>query len=144
LTRLAGAAALAVAVSASAQVHESVAGEYVLRSNVVGSMALPVRQAQRHDVPRDPEHAVLNVVVLRRAAPSTPARARVEAELVGPTSRQRVPMREVAANDGVSYMGSFRFAPGTMVDVIVVAQPDGTQRTLTMRFEDRLPEAPTR
>jgi hypothetical protein len=137
-------AALALAAAASAQVHESVTADHVLRGNVVGSMALPEPQARQHGIPRDPEHAVLNVVVLRRGTPTASVRARVEARLVGATSVRHLPMREVAANGGISYVGSFRFAPGTMVDVIVEARPAGTQRTLSLRFEDRLPEARAR
>jgi hypothetical protein len=144
IARLAVTAVLALLAAtlqvAFAQSHIEERGDHVLRASTVSASNLPDAMREEHSIPTDPNTAVLNVVVQRKADGATrnvPARIEVEARntLGAPTP---VEMREVVANGMVSYLGVYSFLPREVLDFRITAQPKGSDETVTLEFRDRL------
>ncbi len=133
-------ALLALCMSVRAQTHEHPFGEYVLRSSVVTTHALAPESADIHDVERERDRAILNVIVYRRDDPlqmALPARVTAHAtDLAG--VRQEIELEEVVANDRVSYTGTFEFLPREVLDFTIRAQPVGSDETGTLQYRERL------
>jgi hypothetical protein len=131
-----------LAAGAAAQSHEVERGGVVLRSSTVASDRISPEAAKQHGVNQSPDRAILNVVVLT-SQPGSPATlpALVSAStrsLAG--ERTVIEMREVRANDRVSYIGTYVFAPREVLDFEVTAQPTGgaSQEPLTLKYQERM------
>lgn len=132
----------AVAAGAGAQSHEVERGGMVLRSSTVASERISPEAARLHGIDQSPDRAILNVVLLS-TEPGAPATlpALVWASTRSLTGEQSViEMREVRANDRVSYMGTYMFQPREVLDFEVTAQPTGgtPQEPLTLRYRERM------
>jgi len=144
---LAGTAGLLAALTglaAHAQAHEARQGGYLLRSSTVSSQRIAPQTAARHGIAPAPGRALLNVVVLRTASPSS-AQATVAAEVSASRQdlagvHQRIPMREVRANGYISYIGSYEFLPREVIDFTVTATPADGQggAPLTLTYRERM------
>lgn len=126
--------------SYAAQAHVETRGDYVLGASTVSAANLPDTVREQHGIPVDPNTAVLNVTVQRKAdgvLRNVPARLDVRARnLYGVETG--VDMREVVANDLVSYMGTYRFLPREVLDFQITAPPEAAQQAITLQFRDRL------
>jgi len=132
----------ALAASVSAQSHEVERGGVVLRSSSVASDRISPETARLHGIDQSSDRAILNVVLLTTQAG---AQATLPA-LVTASSRSLtgentvIEMREVRANDRVSYMGTYAFEPREVLDFEVTAQPTGStqQEPMTLRYRERM------
>lgn len=141
------AALFLMASSVRAQLHEAESGDVVMRSNVVGSMALAPEAASRHGVTRASDWAVLNVVLLRKGAlPRENLRAQALTATVSGRGGNAlaIPMREIVENDNVSYLGTFPFRPGEEVEVAIRAQPSGNAVALDLSYRETMPSVTLR
>lgn len=126
--------------SAAAQPHEARRGDLVLRSSTVASDRIDPATARNHGIEPSPTRGVLNVVLLRgREERTVPAEVRATAVSLSGV-RQDIEMREVRANDRVSYMGTYDFLPKEVVDFEVAATPlrPAESRPLTLKHRDRM------
>jgi len=123
-----------------AQAHVETSGNYILRASTVSATNLPDAMRKKYGISTAPHTAVLNVTV-RHASDGVlrnmPARVEVRARnLLGVETG--VDMREVVADDMVTYMGSYSFLPREVLDFQITAYPEGAQRAITLQFRDRL------
>lgn len=123
-----------------AQPHTVSAGPYTLRASTIYSLAIPERIATANGIVRDPLRAVVNVMVsAMRGNTSLNQRARVHATARGLTGQTRdIPMREIVANGQVSYLGTYDFVAGEVIEFTIDAAPLGSGRKLSLTFRDRL------
>jgi hypothetical protein len=125
--------------AALAQAHEAEAGVHTMRASVVPSSQLSSEAAREHDIAVADDLGVLNVVVLERkqgderSVPAEISATRID--LVGRV--ETVEMREMRANDGVSYLGSFRAKDATVARYRIEALPAGVTQPLIVEFEER-------
>lgn len=125
--------------AALAQVHVAESGVHTLRASVVPSDRLSSEAAREHGIAVADDLGVLNVVVLERrqgAQPSVPAEiSATRTDLSG--RAETIEMREVRANDGVSYLGTFRVVASPTARFRIEALPAGATQTLSVEFEER-------
>lgn len=124
---------------AQAQAHVQESDRHRLQANIVAANTLPEISARAHGIDPDPDRAVLNVVVLRGPqGTGETVRAEVEASYTVLAGVERgIDMREVVANDRVSYIGTFPI-PGerTELTMHVVARPLDGGEPLELSFRD--------
>lgn len=137
---IAAALVAAWAPFAQAQAHEKRVGEHILRSSTVSSLDIAASSAQAHGIIPGPERGVLNVVVLRDTdGVSQTVAAKVEAQSIAFSGRPHaIALRKVMANGMISYIGSYDYVPRGMLDFRITAQPDGTEQTLSLRYQERM------
>jgi hypothetical protein len=125
--------------SASAQAHQITGGGYTLRSSTVGSETLPASMAKAHGFEQKPGLWILNVTVTdngRAGNGTVPAALAVRIrDLVG--RALPIDMRMDRENGYVSYYGAYRRVPHQALSFVIRATPQGTDRTLTLRYRDR-------
>jgi hypothetical protein len=130
----------AVAPPASAQAHVQTQGDYVMRVSTVSAANLPSAMLQEYGISSSANTAVLNVTVQQQAVGgprNVPAQVQVQARnLLGVETS--VDMRNVVANDFVSYLGVYNFLPREVLDFYVSAHPEGAAQPITLQFRDRL------
>jgi hypothetical protein len=131
-----------MAAGASAQSHEMEHGRMALCSSTVASDRISPATAKLRGIDQSPDRAILNVV-LPTTQTGTPANlpAQVSASTLNMAGvRQVIEMREVRANEQVSCMGSYAFAPRECLDFEVKAQPMSaiSQKPLTLRYQGRM------
>jgi hypothetical protein len=132
----------ALTAGAWAQSHEVERGGVVLRSSSVASDRISPETAKLHGINQSPDRAVINVVLLS----DQPGMQKTLPALVSASTRSlsgdRTPieMREMRANDRVSYIGSYVFSHREVLDFEVTAQPMGapSQEPLTLRYQERM------
>lgn len=135
---------LAIAVSASApawsQAHTSKEGPYTLRASTVSSETIPESTAKAHGIERDPRRGILNVLIQRKnGAIEKTLHGDVHAVARDLTGQKReVPMKEVDANGYVSYMGTYDFVRGEVIDFLIDAKPRSGAHELHLTFRDRM------
>jgi hypothetical protein len=139
---IAGLLLSALTAGAWAQSHEVERGGVVLRSSSVASDRISPETARLHGINQSPDRAVINVVLLtdKPGMPATlPALVSVSTRSLS-GDRTPIEMREVRANDRVSYMGSYVFSHREVLDFEVTAQPMGapSQEPLTLRYRERM------
>lgn len=134
------AATVAMCGPLSAQSHTSEEGPFILRASTVSSETLPESTANAHGIERDPRRGVLNVVLLRKeGAAEKTLQADVHAVARNLSGHKRdVAMKEVKANGYVSYMGTYDFVRGEVIDFLIDAKPRDTDRKLSLTFRDRM------
>ncbi len=131
-----------MAVSVWAQREEVERGGEVQRSSSVASDSISTESARLYGINCSRERAVINVVLLT----DQPGMQKTLPALVSVSTRSlsgdntAIEMREVRANDRVSYMGSYVFSPREVFDFEVTAQPTVTpsQEPLTLRYRERM------
>ena len=131
---------LTAAPRAAAQAHVQESGEYVLRASTVSAENLPQAMREKYGISTDRNTAVLNITVQRKtggAAHNVTARLEVSARNLAGLETS-VDMREVVANDLVSYMGAYSFLPREVLDFRITAHPLENQQAITLEFRDRL------
>lgn len=138
-----GLVALGLSVAApelQAQAHEVRQGPYVLRSSAVATQHFDAATARNHGIEPAPNRAVLNVTVLQeRGGVPHNARGEVSATASDLAGRKRaITMRPVSGNDRVSYIGAFEFLPREVLRMEIVATPEGSGRSLTLSYEERM------
>lgn len=141
LARVALSTLLLAGSCAFAQPHEQASGPYVLRSTVTRSTLLSAATADKHGIERGDRVAVLNVAVLRQGSGvpgSVPAQVHAQVRNLAGVKRD-VDLEQVAEAGGFSYLGTFRFSHGEVLDFRITATPladKGT--TLTLAYRDRM------
>jgi hypothetical protein len=139
-----GATLLATMVAMSgplwAQPHTSEEGPFILRASTVSSETLPESTASEHGIQRDPRRGVLNVVILHKEAGAEKTlQGDIQAIARNLSGQKReVAMKEVTANGYVSYMGTYEFVRGEVIDFLIEATPRGSDRKLSLSFRDRM------
>lgn len=124
------------AAPAWSQAHETKSGSYTLRSSTVGSDMLPAETARKHGIERSPLRGVLNLTVSNDQQ-SVPAKIAVEVSNL--TGRTRpIAMSKTSANGYVSYMGTYDFSNGEVLDFSVQAQPQGSNEVMRLNFRERM------
>lgn len=122
------------------QSHEKSADGYTLRSSVAATASLPASSLADQGIEPAPHRALLNVVVLKSGQkPRRTVPAEVEAHvrtLSG--SRRAIEMKEVKANDRVSYVGVVDHAAREVLNFEIRARPEGTQKAIVLRYQDRM------
>ncbi len=125
--------------SAGAQAHQVNEGGYTLRSSTVGSETLPASVARKHGFERAPGLSMLNVTITKkgRAGNNTiPAALDVQVrDLAG--RAMPVDMKMDRENGYVSYYGIYRRPRHQSLVVAIEASPEGSTRTLKLRYRDR-------
>ena len=96
--------------AALAQAHVAESGVHTMRASVVPSNSLSSAAAREHDITVADDRGVITVVVLeRKQGAETSVPAHVSATRIDLSGRaETIEMREMRANGGVSYLGSFR------------------------------------
>jgi hypothetical protein len=125
--------------AALAQVYTAESGAHTMRASVVPSDRLSSEAARQHGIAVADDLGVLNVVVLERrqgAQPSVPAE--ISATRIDLSGRaETIEMREVRANDGVSYFGTFRVVASPTARFRIEALPAGVTQPLSVEFDER-------
>jgi len=125
--------------AALAQAHVAESGLHTMRANIVPSNQLSSEAAREHGITVADDRGVLNVVVLERNEGnqrSVPAEiSATRTDLAG--RPETIEMREVRANGGVSYLGSFRVVDSPRAQFRIEALPAGGGQPLTVEFEER-------
>lgn len=123
-----------------AQVHSRDYGQFTVRSSTVGSINLAEETAAEHGIERDPRRGVLNVTVLRREQRiKKTVPASVSAYVMNLTGQRRhIDLQEITAEGRVSYVGTYQFTNGEVLDFRIQAKPDGSNEVFRLRFRDRL------
>lgn len=122
------------------QAHTQQVGVYTLQSSTTNSENLSEESAKAHGIDRDPRRAVLNVVVLKNDAElDTTVPAKVQAYATNLAGQlKKIDMRRVAVAGRISYLGSYRFAHGEVLDFTIKAKLEGSRETLSLTFRERL------
>lgn len=125
--------------AALAQVHVAESDAYTMRASVVPSNQLSSEAAREHGISVSGDRGVINVVVLERkqdAERSVPAKvSATRSELSGRV--ESIEMREMRANGGVSYLGSFDVVVSPTARYRIEALPAGAAQPLSVEFEER-------
>lgn len=140
--RLIAAASLMMLATSPAwpQAHARQFDAYTLRSSTAGTEDLPEETARKHGITRDPRLAVLNVTVSKKDKgldKTVPAKVHAHARNLS-GHRREIDMREITAEGRVSYMGTYQFVHGEVLDFTIAARPVDSDSTLTMTYRDRL------
>ncbi|NDP40625.1 MAG: DUF4426 domain-containing protein [Rhodoferax sp.] len=126
--------------SAWPQAHTRQVGIYSLRSSTTNSENLSEETAKAHGIGRDARRAVLNVVVLKNEVGlDTTVRAQMQAYATNLAGQLKaIDMRPVADSSRISYLGSYGFVHGEVLDFTIKAKPEGSGETLSMTYRERL------
>jgi len=124
--------------SVGAQPHESRDGGYTLRSSTVASTSLPMSMAQAHGFEQKPSVFVLNVTVIEDVGAGNGTVPATLAVRIRDLAGREVPvdMTLDRENGYVSYYGTYRRRPHQVLSFAIRATPQGTDRTLTLRYRD--------
>lgn len=122
------------------QAHTREYGGYTIRTSSVGTENLSAATASEHGIKRDPRRAILNITVMKKDAEANKTvPASVQAyvrNLAG--QRREIDMREISEGGRVSYMGTYDFIHGEVLDFIITARPEGSNETLNLTYRDRM------
>lgn len=127
---------------ANAQQAERI-GDYIVHYNTINTNLLPPDVARAYGIQRAASRALLNVAVLRasdeESTMDTPSMAEVTASAIN-LSRQRraIPMQEVADQDAIYYIGTFRIHDEEMLDFTIRVKPiDSDTEAREIRFRQQ-------
>lgn len=114
---------------------------YTLRANISRSTFLPEEMAQKYGIEPDDDVVLLNLVILenRPDLPPVPVAAEVSAQhetLIG--HAETIEMRAIESDGYVSYIGMLDTSTERLFQIVIKAQPVGTDQPLQMDFEVRL------
>ena len=137
---LAAAAILAAALPlAWGQAHIAESGVHTMRASIVPSTALATESARAHGIEVAADRGVINVVVLERGdGGQRPVPAEVSAtrtDLIG--RPETIEMREIRANSGISYLGTFTVHKSRTARFQISAWPAQASQPLTVEFDER-------
>lgn len=132
--------AVCVPLSVHAEAYEKTFENYVLRSSTVSTDNLSTATAKAHGIERSPRKAVINVTVINKnAVGESTVPAKVAVSTIDPGGYGRdIEMRETTENGYVSYSGVYALVGREGIELDVSAQPVGSDKTLTMRFRDKV------
>ena len=139
-----GPSLLAVLLAASGpawpQAHVIKEGDFTLRASTVSSETLPESTAHANGIERDPRRGVLNVSIHHRnESQDRNVRGDVQATARNLSGQKRdIPMKEIDANGYVSYLGTYDFVRGEVIDFLIDARPQGSEQKLSLTFRDRM------
>ncbi len=140
LQRLALAAVLGAALPlAWGQAHVAESAVHTMRASVAPSGALATESARAHGIDVAADRGVVNVVVLERGdAGQRPVPAEVSATRTDLAGRpETIEMREIRANGGISYFGTFTVHTSPTARFRISARPAKAGQPLTVEFEER-------
>lgn len=135
----------AAAASAMAQAYEQRSGDYTLRSSVVASTAISATASRQHGIEPSPTRALVTVSLQKslhddQGKAWNPVPAEVTVEFRGEAREWAVlPVTEVRANGGVSYVGVFDHAAPEELEFVINGRPQGGGASIVLRFNKRMP-----
>ena len=114
---------------------------FTLRANVSRSDVLPEAMAQEYGIEAKSDHFLLNVVILedRSGEYPAPVTANVSVKhesLAGHV--ESIDMRAVESNGHVSYIGILNASTQRSFQLVIEAQPSGSDQSLNMDFDVQL------
>ena len=133
-------AVASLALTAHAQSHQKSAGGYTLRSSAVATGSVPASSLADQGIKPAPNRALLNVVVLKngkKPRPTVPAEVEAQVRTLS-GSRRAIEMKEVKANNRVSYVGVIDHAARETLDFEIRATPQGAQKPVVLHYRDRM------
>lgn len=116
---------------------------FTIRANVSPTEQLPEAMARQYGIEAGPSLYLVNVVVLehRPEGQPVPVPVNLSAHYESPAGQVTdIDMREIEANDRVSYVGTLDTSAQRVFQFVIEAQPDGADQPLKMDFEVQLPE----
>ena len=134
-------AGLLIGASAGAQSHQQKHGDYVLRSDLVETTALPESSLRKQDISAAPDQAVLNIVVLKTDAGSAgqTVPAEVDAQVRNLMGEHRtIELRQVESNGRVTYLGLVKHLPHEALDFVISARPQGSNAALKLSYREQM------
>lgn len=114
---------------------------FTLRASVRRTKFLPDAMARQYGIEADDDLVLLNVVILENRADPQPASvsAQVSARYENRIGQvEIIDMHEVEADGYVSYIGTLDASAQRVFELIIQAQPAGTDEPLQMNFEVQL------
>ena len=116
---------------------------FTIRANVIPTGHLPDAMAQKYGVEADPDLFLLNVLILENQPEQqqpVPVPGELSAYYEGLTGRSTdIDMREVRANDRVSYIGTLDTSTQRIFQIVIKAQTENADQPLHMSFEVQIP-----
>ena len=133
-------ALLLFSAPAQAQSHHASQGGYSVRSTLIESTSLPAASLRQQGIKAAPNQSLLNVVILKDGAGPTshavPAKVTATmVDLLGQT--HSIDLREVKADDRVSYLGLVQHEPHEVVAIRIKAMPVGGAQPLTLNYREQ-------
>ena len=114
---------------------------FTLRANVTRTELLPDAMAQKYGIEAEPDLVLLNLVILENRPDRQPVPVSAELSvhhesLIG--HEEVIEMRAVEADGYVSYIGTLDASSQRVFQLVIEAQPAGTDQPLEMDFEVQL------
>jgi hypothetical protein len=114
---------------------------YTLRANVGRTDALPDAMAREYGIEPEPDHFLLNLVILedRPDGQSVTVSAEVSAryeDLIGHGGT--IDMRAAETDGHVAYIGTLDAGAQRVLEILIEAKPEGIEGPMRMNFEVRL------
>jgi hypothetical protein len=121
--------------------HVSEFDDFTLRANVSRTDVLPDDMARQYGIEPGPDLVLLNLVILEKRPDQQPVPVTAEVSVHHESlsgHHEAIDMRVVEADGHVSYIGTLDTSAQRFFQIIVEAQPAGTDEPLQMSFEVRL------
>jgi hypothetical protein len=118
-------------------------GEYTVHYNALPTTVLGVEVARGYGIVRSATRGFVNIAVLRQGPDEdigTAVAARVEASVRNLSGqRNRIELREIRDQDAIYYFGEFSTRGDDTLRFEIQVTPEGSTRTIPVRFEQAFP-----
>lgn len=115
-------------------------GDYVVHFNALTTDLLPPKVANEYNIRRSGNHAIVNVVVLRKVlgAVGQPVPATVTGTITGLTGQQRtLELREIREPNAIYYIADFGVGNEEMLRFQIDVRPEGEKESLQVQFRQQ-------
>lgn len=115
-------------------------GDYVVHFNALTSDLLPPKVATEYNIKRSSNHALLNVVVMRKVLGATgqPVIAKVTGTATTLTGQQReLTLREIREPNAIYYIADFPVSHEETLNFKLDVRPEGENETFQVQFRQQ-------
>lgn len=115
-------------------------GDYTVHYNAFTSDSLQPSMAKAYGITRSKNRALVSISILKKTlAPlGKPVKAEVSAEANNLTGQWKtIPIREINDGGAIYYISEFRVAHKEVLTFKVTAKPEGSDQTLTVKFQQQ-------
>ena len=115
-------------------------GDYVVHFNALTTDMLSPKVASEYDIKRSGNHAMLNVVVLRKVlgAVAQPVTAKITGTARTLTGQQRaLELREIREPNAIYYIADFGVSNEEALTFHLDVKPDGAEDTYSVQFRQQ-------